>query len=130
MIKAPNPTTTCTLQLSRKKQKPNEERFKIVMTEAIDESFSSFNNLSKQEIFFRLEKAFNITKEEIPWRTEDFADAIDQMFGVGAKLIEIRIIGALHKRIPDFKITPKIGILTLKEYSNSLRTFLYANSQM
>ena len=100
------------------------------MTEAIDESFSLFNNLSKQEIYFRLEKAFNITKEEIPWRTEDFADAIDQMFGVGAKLIEIRIIEALHKRIPDFRITPKIGFLTLKEYSNSLRTFLYTNSQM
>ena len=128
MIKAPNPTTSCTLQLCRKKQKPNEDKFKVVMIEAIDESFSSLSNLSKQEIYFRLENAFKITKEEIPCRTRDFADAIDQMFGIGAKLIEIRIIEALHKRIPNFTITPKMGVLTLGEYIASLHTYLLESS--
>ena len=96
--------------------------------EAIDESFSSLSNLSKQEIYFRLENAFKIAKEEIPCRTRDFADAIDQMFGIGAKLIEIRIIEALHKRIPNFTITPKMGVLTLGEYIASLHTYLLKSS--
>ena len=124
MTKAANPNTTCTLQLSRENQKPNEDKFKVAMIGAIDESFSSFSNVDKQEIYFHLENTFKIKKQEIPCRIKDFADAIEQIFGIGAKLIEIMIIEAIHKRIPDFMFTPKKGVVTLKEYATSLRTFL------
>ncbi len=81
------------------------------MAEAVDESLSSLGNFSKQAIYFHLENAFKIKKQEIPCKIEDFADAIEQLFGVGAKLIELRIIEALHERTQDFVYLPKKGKL-------------------
>ena len=123
MTKNANPLTLCTLQL-REEQKPNEDEFKVAVIGAIDEVLSSFSNLDKEEIYFHLENTFTINKQEIPFRIKDFADAIEQIFGIGVKLIEIRIIEALHKRIPNFIFTQKKGFVSLKEYTTSLRTFL------
>jgi hypothetical protein len=119
---------TCTLQLSRNKQKPIEDKFKVAVIETVDESFSSFCNLDKEAIYLRLENHFRIKKQEIPCKIESFADAIEQIFGVGAKLIEIRIIIALHKRIPEFVFFPKKGDIGFKEYVASLRAFLLHTS--
>lgn len=115
---------TCTLQLSRKKQKPTEDKFNAVIIEAVEESFSSFNNLVKEAAYLHLEKAFKIKKQEIPCKIGAFADAIEQMFGVGAKLIEIRMIEALHKRFREFAFFPKKGDIDFTEYVASLRAFL------
>jgi hypothetical protein len=114
---------TCTLQFSRKKQKPTEEKLNVAIIETVDESFSSFSNLDKEAIYLHLENAFKIKKQEIPCKIETFADAIEQIFGVGAKLIEIRIIEALHKRIPEFVFFPKKGDIDFKEYVAGLRAF-------
>ncbi len=116
--------TTCTLQLSRKKQKPTEEDLNVAIIETVDESFSSFSNLDKDAIYLHLENAFKIKKQEIPCRIETFVDAVEQIFGVGAKLIEIRMIEALHKRLPGFVFFPKKGDIDFKEYVVSLRAFL------
>ena len=124
MLNATNQNATFTLQLSRKKQKLTKEDFKVAIIETVDESFSSFGNLSKEAIYFHLENAFKIKKQEIPCKIEAFADAIEQIFGVGAKLIEISIIEALHKRIPEFVFFPKKGDVDFKEYVTSLRAFL------
>jgi hypothetical protein len=115
---------TCTLQLSRKKQKPTEDKFSVAIIEAVEESLSLFNNLGKEAVYLRLEKAFKIKKQEIPSKIKEFSDAIEQMFGVGAKLIEIRIIEALHSRIREFVFIPKKGDIDFKEYVASLRAFL------
>jgi hypothetical protein len=124
MTNAAKQNATCTLQLSRKKQKPTEEELNIAIIETVDESFSSFSNLDKEAIYLHLENAFKIKKHEIPCKIETFVDAIEQIFGVGAKLIEIRIIEALHKRIPEFVFFPKKGDIGFKEYVTSLRAFL------
>jgi hypothetical protein len=115
--------TACTLQI-RKNQKPGENKFEVTMAEAIDESLASFKSLNKQEIYSYLENVFKIRKEEISSKIEDFTDALNQMFGIGAKLIEIKIIEAIHKRIPEFIFTPRRGAVIFKEYVASLRTFL------
>ena len=124
MTKAANPNTTCTLQLYENNQKTGEDNFKAAVTEAVEESLTSFRNLDKQALYFHLENAFKIKKEEIPNHIEDFADAIEYMFGVGAKLLEIRIIEALHNRIHEFTFVPKKGDVIFKEYTTSLRAFL------
>jgi hypothetical protein len=128
MANIANLKTTCILQICKNKQKTSEDKFKAAMIEAVDESFSSFSKLTKQDIYSHLEKAFKIKKQEIPCKIEDFADAIEQMFGIGAKLIEIRIIEAIHKRIQDFVFFPKMGAVVFKEYVASLRAFLLQNS--
>ena len=114
---------TCIMQLERKKQKTPEEKFSFGIADMVDESFSSFRNLDKEAVYLRLEKAFKIKKEEIPFRIDGFADAIEQMFGVAAKLVEIRMIEVLHKRFPQFVFFPKEGDVDFKEYVVSLRAF-------
>ena len=54
MEKTENLNSTCTLQLSRENQNLSD-KFKTTMTEAIDESLSSFKSLDKQEIYAYLE---------------------------------------------------------------------------
>ena len=115
---------TCTLQLGRKNQKTDENRFEVIMMEAIDESLNSFESLDKQEIYLHLENSFKIRKQEIPCKIEKFAEAMEQMFGIGAKLIEIRIIEALHKKMPEFMYTPRRGVVLFKKYVANLRAFL------
>jgi len=117
-------SATCTLLLSRKKQKTREEEIKAAIIETVDESLSSFKNLDKEVVYRNLEKTFKIKKGEIPLKIEGFADAIGQMFGVAAKLVEIRLIETLHKRFPEFVLFPKKGDVGFKEYVVSLRAYL------
>jgi len=115
---------TCTLQLDGKKQQTPEEKFNFAITETVDESLSSFKNLDRETAYLHLEKTFKITKEEILLQIESFVDAIEQMFGFASKLVEIKMIEALHKRFPEFVFFPKKGDVDFKEYVVSLRAFL------
>ncbi len=117
-------STTCTLQLRKKKHRPHENSFETAIIEAVDEGFAPFGNSSKQAIYCYLENTFKIKKQEIPYKMEEFAVAIEQIFGIGAKLIEIRIIEVLHERIQDFVHFPKKGELVLTEYVADLHAFL------
>lgn len=112
---------TCVLQLGHKQ---NEDEFKATIIETVDESLASFSNLDMQAVYLHLENTFKIKKQEIPYNIEGFTDAIEQMFGNGAKLIEMRIIEALHKRIPEFVFCPKKVDIGLKEYTDGLQAFL------
>jgi hypothetical protein len=123
MSNATKQNATCTLQL-RKKQKPTEDKFNLAIIEAVEKSFSSFNKLDKEATYLHLEKAFKIKKQEIPSKIGEFSNAIEQMFGIGAKLVEIKIIETLHNRIRGFMFFPKKGDVDFKEYVVSLRAFL------
>ena len=124
MTKTARLRTTCTLQLRKKKHKPRENSFETAIIEAVDEGFSPLGHSSKQAIYCNLENTFKIKKQEIPYKIEEFADAIEQIFGAGAKLIKIRMIEALHERIQDFVHFPKKGDLVFTEYVANLRAFL------
>ena len=93
------------------------------MVEAVDEIFSSFGRLCKQAIYFQLDHTFKIKKHEIPFKIEEFADAIEQIFGVGAKFIELKIIETLHEKTPNFMYSPTEEALVFTEYVASLRRF-------
>jgi hypothetical protein len=120
--------TTCVLQLCQNEQKTCEDKFKTTIMEAIDESFSSFSNSDKERIYFYLENTYKIMKTQIPRKIENFTNAIEQMFGIGAKLIEIKIVEAVHKRVKDFAFFPRKGDIYFSEYIASLRAFLLNNS--
>ena len=96
----------------------------MVLLETIDDVFSSLGSSCKQVIYFHLEKNFAIKKKEIPLKIEDFANALEQLFGDGARFIELKIIATLHKRTPNFTHTPASGDLVFADYLTSLRRFL------
>jgi regulatory protein YycI of two-component signal transduction system YycFG len=110
---------TSTIQLQ--KQNPNFEK---TIQEAIDETFSLLGENSKKTIYQHLENDYKIAKKEIPSKIAAFADALEQSFGVGAKLIEMNIIKALHEKNQDFMFFPKKGEIVFTEYVEKLQGFL------
>jgi len=73
--------------------------FDRLLLEAVDEGLSSLGESSKEAIYFHLEKGFNIEKHEIPYKIEDFAGAIEKIFGMGASFLEILIMKRLYEKI-------------------------------
>jgi len=93
-----------------------KQNFDKLLLEAVDEGLSSLGESSKQAIYFRLEKRFNIKKHEIPHKIEAFADAIEKIFGLGANFLEILIMKQLHEKVGQSFKWPEYKELTFIEY--------------
>jgi len=115
--------TPCLLSSPEKKKKLYECRADTIIMEAIDEVLSSLGQSCKEAIYFQLENAFNIKRQEIPPRIQDFASAIEQILGMGARLIEIKLIEVLYAKTRDFLYIPDKEELVFPEYVARLRHF-------
>ena len=73
--------------------------FEEVLLEAIDEGLSWIGESEKRMTYFYLEKKYKIKRQDIIVRVGDFTEAIEDIFGTGAKLLEIRIMESLFKKI-------------------------------
>jgi len=78
------------------------EKFETVPLEAIDEAFSTLGEKAKTSIYFHLEHKLIIPKQDIPYRIDDFSNALERIFGVAAKHLEILIMRKLHEKITCF----------------------------
>lgn len=76
-----------------------EPEFEALLLEAIDEALFVLGDSVTQTVYFHLERSFNIKKDEIPYRLGTFTQAIENIFGAGAKFIEILIMKKLHKKV-------------------------------
>ena len=103
---------------------PLKAKFDEAVTEAMDDILSAFGNSNKQAIYNHLENRFGIKKDEIPFKVEAFADAIEQIFGSVGKLIEIKIIERLHAKYEDFSYIPEKGDLNFAEFICNLQHHL------
>ena len=112
------------IQFNRKNSKSYTHAFEELVSEAVDECFSSLGDSCKQAIYFHLKGCYNISKKEIPSRIRDFADALEEIFGPGAKLIEIGIMRALYTKVQDFKYSSKQEELSFTNYVETLQNFL------
>jgi len=100
--------------------------FEKILLEAIDEGLSSLGDSAKEVIYFYLEKNFKINRRDIPYKIEEFAEAIEEFFGVGAKPIEILIMKQLYQKIGHaVEYDKELGDLIFIEYIAAARqTFL------
>ena len=114
----------CALRLSKKSNQRSNYEPNTAILEMINEGLSSFGNLAKEAIYRNLERQFKIKEEEIPCKIEEFTDAIEQMLGNGAKIVEIEIIKKIHKRMPKFVFFPKEPDLNFKDYLLSFNSYL------
>jgi hypothetical protein len=128
MINTINLNMPCVLQLRKKKKSICEGTFEVIILKAVDEIFSSFGRSCKQSVYSQLDHTFKIKKQEIPVKIAEFADALEQFFGTGAKFIELKIIEKLHKKIPNFIYSPKMGDLMFADYVENLRRFFLITS--
>ena len=110
--------------LSPEVKAQRKKKLDVAILEAIDESLSSFGDSVKQAIYDQLEKQYHLRKREIPSKIEDFVTAIEGIFGVGARLIEMKILEALYARTRGFAYFPDGEDLVFKDYVQSIRVFL------
>jgi hypothetical protein len=75
------------------------KNFDELLLEAVDEGLSAVGESSKQAIYFHLEKAFNLERQEIPNKIEVFAYGVEKIFGLGANFLEILIMKRLYEKL-------------------------------
>jgi len=97
--------------------------FNRLLFEAVDGGLSLLGKSAKQAIYFHLEKNFKITRDDIPYRIEEFANALEKMFGLGAKFIEIQIMKRLYEKVGNFKYVLKQDDIVFTEYVAALREY-------
>jgi len=96
--------------------------FEKVLLEAIDEGLSMLGESSKRAVYFYLEKSFGIRKVDIPSKIEEFVNAIEEIFGCGAKYLEIQIMKRLYEKVGHcFEYFPEKDDLVFTEYVRAVR---------
>ena len=76
-----------------------EKAFRMLLLEAVDSALSSLGDSARQSVYFHLEKKFDITRDEIPGRVEDFDHGLERIFGAGAPFLEVLIMKKLYEEI-------------------------------
>ena len=73
--------------------------FGKLLQDAVDEALTTLGESVKQAIYFHIEKRFNVPKDNVSEKLEDFQLGLERIFGVGARFIEILIMKNLHSKI-------------------------------
>lgn len=76
-----------------------DKSFCEILSEAIDEAFSTLGESVKASIYYHLDNSLGLKRQEIPLRMEYFQIAIERVFGIGARHLEILIIKAIHEKL-------------------------------
>jgi len=75
------------------------ENFDQLLLEAIDEGLSGLGEAGKASVYIHLESRFNIKKQEIPNKLNDFSNALERIFGLGTRHLEILLMKNLHIKL-------------------------------
>jgi hypothetical protein len=107
-------------------ERKGEKKFNDILLESIDKAFLTLGETSKSAIYFNLERKFALSRQDIPDRVCDFSDAIEQIFGLAARQLEILIMKCLNEKIectydwvgpkwliPDLTFTKYVKLLEL-----------------
>jgi hypothetical protein len=73
--------------------------FEKLLLSSIDQALISLGESVKLSIYFHFEKNFKVTRNEIPEHLQQFQEALEKIFGVGARFIEILIMKNLYAKI-------------------------------
>ncbi len=102
-----------------------EKTFAVIFLDSIDEAFSTLGKKVQVSIYFHLETKFALPKQDIPDRSEDFLDALEQIFGLATRQLEILIMKSLNKKVKcNYEwIGPKwlVPDLTFEKYVKLVR---------
>jgi hypothetical protein len=79
-------------------QATKEKEFDELLLTAIDTAFFSLGESVKKSIYFHLEEQFQLKREQIPAHLKKFQTANEQIFGSGARFLEILIMKNLYNK--------------------------------
>jgi hypothetical protein len=100
--------------------------FDQILLDSIDEALGILSESVKTSIYFHLWDKFEIKKQDIPDKLDEFSDALESIFGIGARQLEILFMKSLYSKISlefkspnDFKLV--IPDLTFVEYTSLIK---------
>jgi hypothetical protein len=101
-------------------------KFEDVFQDSVEEALSCLGESVKKSIYFHLENSFLLSRQDIPCRVKDFSDALERIFGLGARHIELLIMEKLYLKVNcSYKWEgPKwlVPDLTFEQYVELMRT--------
>jgi hypothetical protein len=106
------------------KEKQTKKKIDTTILTAIDESLSTFGASVKKAVYNQLEKKYRLKKQDIPNNIDEFVATIEGIFGVGAGLVEMKILETLYARTTGFAYIPDGEDIVFKDYVQSVRSFL------
>ena len=89
-----------------------EDEFNQLFIEVIDESLSTLGEAAKAAVYYHVEQKFGLTKEEIPRNVENFTEALEKIFGIGSKPIEVLFMQRLY-----LKVKSDCGPISYEEFT-------------
>jgi len=111
--------------LNEKNTEPHNPAFEILLTKAVDKAFTSLFHSQKQNLYSHLSSCYNISKQDIPYTLDDFVNALQEIFGSGAKLVEIEMMKSLHAMVKSTTFAPNKSDLSFTEYVRAIRSLLH-----
>jgi len=79
----------------------SNNKFEELLLKVIDEELSSFGNCVKKKIYLYLNRTYKIRRQDIPCKISEFTDAIERIFGIAAKFLEIRMMKRFYQKFGD-----------------------------
>lgn len=76
-----------------------EMNFIEALRESVDEALSYLGEEAKQVVYCHLDQKYGLTRLEIPYRIEEFSEALELLFGTAAKILQTLMMKALFKKI-------------------------------
>ena len=73
--------------------------FDEILLGSIDEALLSLGEQARQSIYIHIEKNYKVNRQAIPKELESFQTALEKIFGVGARFIEILIMKHLYAKV-------------------------------
>ena len=80
-------------------------RQREALLEAVDQGLAVPGEIVRAAIYERIERSYQIRREEIPEKLETFHNALQELMSTGAKVIEKLIAKNLYQRL-GLKFTP------------------------
>jgi hypothetical protein len=118
-----NQEPTCIITIGAKTN-TNKPTFESVLTQAVDEVFSSLG--CKENIYSQLETKYALPPLSIALNIEAFASSLNEMYGDASLLVEIKIMYQLHSKTSSIKYYLHTEEdFTFSAYLKNLKAYLF-----
>lgn len=101
--------------------------FGQIITEVVDQTFSKLGTKVRQTLYSTLENNYKLNRKDIPDRIGEFVNALEEIFGASALLLEIDLMKNMRQKVPVFKCETNNPHLAFGDYLKSLKTFMEAS---
>ena len=101
-----------------------EKTFEELIVEVIDQVFLSFDPRVKNSFYSILKTDYNLDKNDIPYRIGDFVNALEEVYGISALLVEVAILKKVCQELPAFTFVVENAQLNLVDFLKSLKIFM------